>query len=384
MFMPLVGCSDEPVSEVSTYCIENGMYGVNPARTSYLVENGPENTVYETRLFNTGYNIISTPIVSCSAVYLGSFDHKVYSVDINSGDEIWHFETGGNIISSPAVLDGVVYVGSVDGNLYALDEATGTEKWRYKSKSASVATESSQRNAVASSPVFLNNVIYFGNNSGELIALDSVTGESQWTFNADGPVEEGPAIDSGRIYFSTRKIVYALSLDKGSAIWTHEKKHDNAWVSSPVVSNGIVFIRSGFGGEIFALDASSGDEIWRMETELEGFIFPTAPAVADGVLYSGLPDRFFALDSRTGEMIWKTDTPFNGPQSSPLVTEDTIYYGSGSGNVCALDRETGDLLWQKQIANTIVSAPVLKDGALYICTDAGALYKLTPYPEEKL
>ncbi len=71
----------------------------------------------------------------------------------------WAYQTGGEIIPSPVVVGGVVYVGSSDGNLYALDAATGTKKWDYRTGD------------VADVPVVVGGVLYVGSNDHNLYAF---------------------------------------------------------------------------------------------------------------------------------------------------------------------------------------------------------------------
>ena len=64
-------------------------------------------------------NIVdSSPAIAGRTLYVGSADHHVYAVNIDSGEPVARFETGGIVVSSPAVSDERVFIGSSDGNLY--------------------------------------------------------------------------------------------------------------------------------------------------------------------------------------------------------------------------------------------------------------------------
>jgi outer membrane protein assembly factor BamB len=83
----------------------------------------------------TGSDIESSPTVAIDprdsklTVYIGSDDDNVYALDAGTGAEKWRFNTGANVISSPVVdLDGTIYVGSNDNNFYAINP-DGTPKW---------------------------------------------------------------------------------------------------------------------------------------------------------------------------------------------------------------------------------------------------------------
>jgi len=82
--------------------------------------------------FRTGGEIVSSPLVVGSTVYIGSRDRHLYALDAASGALRWKLETQGPVNSSAAYRDGLVYVGSVDGSMYAVDAATGKQRWAFK------------------------------------------------------------------------------------------------------------------------------------------------------------------------------------------------------------------------------------------------------------
>ena len=74
-----------------------------------------------------------TPVFTAGpdAVFAGSFDDKLYALDISDGSEIWSFNTGGSVQSGIAVDDSAVYAGSDDDKVYALDITDGSELWSF-------------------------------------------------------------------------------------------------------------------------------------------------------------------------------------------------------------------------------------------------------------
>ena len=79
--------------------------------------------------------------------------------------------------------------------------------------------------------------------------------------------------------------------------------------SSPAVANGVVYIGDG-NGKVYALNASTGTQIWNYTTEnSEYYEYITSPAVANGVVYVGSDDgKVYALNASTGTQIWNYTT----------------------------------------------------------------------------
>ena len=82
-------------------------------------------------------------------------------MDSRTGREIWRFATGEEVKSSPAIANDTIYFGSFDARLYALDVITGLEKWRFRTLSN-----------VFSSPVIGDGIIFFGSDDGHVYALE--------------------------------------------------------------------------------------------------------------------------------------------------------------------------------------------------------------------
>ena len=134
-------------------------------------------------------------------------------------------------------------------------------------------------------------------------------------------------------------------------------------ISSPAVANGTAYVAS-TDGNLYAVDLESGAQKWKLEL---GVRATSSPAVEKGVIYLGTySGRFYAVDAATGKLKWKFLTegerrfagkhlhgsepaaesmpdPFDFYLSSPAVWNSAVYFGSGDGNVYALDAANGAL-----------------------------------------
>jgi hypothetical protein len=121
--------------------------------------------------YATSGEVVSSPAVSNSVVYVGSGDYNLYALNASTGARLWKYPTGAFEVSSPAVANGVVYVGSGDNNVYALKASTGALLWKY-----------STGGGVQSSPAVANGVEYVGSDNGNVYALNASTGALLWKY----------------------------------------------------------------------------------------------------------------------------------------------------------------------------------------------------------
>ena len=128
--------------------------------------------------------------------------------------------------------------------------------------------------------------------------------------------------------------------------------------STPIVHDGVLFIH-GYGDEVQALDAATGDLLWQYSRRLPRGV---APSVKRGISLYG--DRLYvptsdahvvALDVKTGRVVW--DTPVAEREGGyrmtggTLVARGKVMVGTtgraGGGNyIAALDAETGEEAWR--------------------------------------
>jgi eukaryotic-like serine/threonine-protein kinase len=225
----------------------------------------------------------------------------------------------------------------------------------------------------------------------------------KWKFRAAGAIVSTPAVSGGTVYFgSSDHQVYALDERSGTLRWkfaTHGRVS-----SSPAVADGRVYVGS-FDGAFYALDAAQGTLAWKFATEgehrfsarhLHGAepaaelmpdpfdVFLSSPALAGGVVYFGSGDgNVYALEAASGELRWKFHTG-NVVHASPAIAAGTLYVGSWDSYFYALDAATGKQRWRFKTGEDpaihnqegIQSSAVVANGMVYFgCRDSN-LYAL--------
>ena len=112
---------------------------------------------------------------------------------------------------------------------------------------------------------------------------------------------------------------------------------DGGFTGTPVVADGCLFVASD-GGDVFALNADTGEEVWHVRTPTGAGVSGTL-AVVDGLVFglasrSGSPHAF-ALHEADGATAWSTqldDQPGSDAFASPVVFNGLVFAGVSGGS----------------------------------------------------
>ena len=262
--------------------------------------------------YKTG-DSVGHPVVADGVVYFGSQDGHLYAANATNGDTLWSYEVAIHWSHSPAAADGIVYVGSTSvypgaTALHALDANTGSQLWSHGT------------NSDVHSPVVADGVVYFesdiwGSPDNHLHAIDAASGELLWTIR----VEESLHIFSvpfladrivgfvSRVYDSPDTL-FALDTTSSEPVWKFESTEET--LMSAILAEDIVYVGTHYRestsacrgvdcdrrtdrGRLYALDAATGEVIWRYGTQEDRVWGAT---VADDVVY------FFSGDAYASEV----------------------------------------------------------------------------------
>lgn len=188
-----VGFQSSPVvadGVVYTGCRDSNVYALDAAT-------GKE----KWRFNNRGSWVISSPAVAGGKVVFGTSDSSLFhAVEAATGKAVYQQDTKAFVFSSPAVAGDVVYLGVLNGTLEARDLNTGALLWDFR-------TEASRQNRgwILTAERKFNTPLLYSSNWREsaLSALDR-----QFTV---GSIASSPLIVGGVVYFgSTDGYLYAI------------------------------------------------------------------------------------------------------------------------------------------------------------------------------
>ena len=212
--------------------------------------------------------------------------------------------------------------------------------------------------AIVTSPAVHDGVVYIGSMSGHLYALDQQTGKEKWNFKSRMPIASSPAVADGTVFFvSSAGSLAAIDAATGQPKWVFVAEHERK------------FEAKGMHG--YPPAAQTMPDAWD--------VYTSSPAVVDGKVYFGSGDgNVYAVDAKSGVLQWKFATG-NVVHASPAVAGGVVFIGSFDGNLYALDAATGQQKWmfaggQDDATHNQVgfqSSPAVVDGIVYVgCRDA--------------
>ena len=197
-----------------------------------------------------------------------------------------------------------------------------------------------------------------------------------------------PIVAGGRVFaLDSRSQVSAVSI-QGSPLWSqdltpaHERNPD-ATGGGLAYSDGRIFATTGFG-EIVALNAENGAELWRQRLHAPA---TAAPSVAGGLVYAVSRDNVaWAIDALNGRVRWRLQgaPALSGVigGASPAVTERMAIFPLGTGELIAALPQGGVQLWGAPVTGKrrgpvyanitdIVADPVVVGDAVYSGNQSG-------------
>lgn len=248
--------------------------------------------------------------------------------------------------------------GEADHTLHHLSAPLTLEKvWE-----ADVGDASPRRARLTSPPIVVDNYVFVLDAAAQVTSFDAETGAVVWR------TELAPDIDER---FRIREIFRgpdAAEIGFGGGV---------------AFEQGRIFVTSGFGF-VAALNAQTGEELWRVQTDAPARTPPTA--YRGKVYLSTNTNEFIALDQETGEKSWTFQSFEENARflssSSPAAAGDLVVAPFSSGELVAFLADNGRSVWDLTLArqtrltslatlNDIAGSPVIDRGLIYVVSHGG-------------
>ncbi|ODA66472.1 Outer membrane protein assembly factor BamB precursor [Methyloligella halotolerans] len=341
---------------------------------------------------------------------------KRWEVSIGAGSS-----KHGRLSAVPIVYGDRIYTLDAEGTVSAFSASSGGKIW-----SATTTPENESGSEGFGGGLAMDSGrLYATTGFGTVVAFDAGSGAIAWTTRTGKPIRSSPTVANGKIFFvSTDSVVHCLSASNGAEVWNQHGLPEPAsllsnaspavsgntvvaafpagdlgafqvgngkpqWTESlssrssttasgmladparPVIDQGIVFGVS-HGGRMLASSLSSGARRWSKTIASTQMPWPAG----DAVFVVDVHGKLLALSRSDGAIRWVSELPKSSHWSGPVLAGGRLWLVSSEGLLVGADARTGQVATEINLEQTVLIAPIVVSGRMYILTDEAELIAL--------
>ncbi|MGW7052228.1 outer membrane protein assembly factor BamB family protein [Streptomyces sp. NPDC054887] len=297
----------------------------------------------------------------------------LYALDATDGQERWRLQTDAWVYSLKADR-GTVVTGTRGGGIQAWEASNGQKLWELTGAQSDFETPEA-------GPAVHEDTVYVWQDA-RLRALDARTGIERWSYPIGDAASCGgvplrlTSAPDGHVYVAAGTRVLAIDAAGGRVRWHFEAPavflSPPAFAPGPAVAGGGVYLAD-YLGTVYALDAATGKDRWRIATESRQSIEPVL--VVAGNVHVGSGSALYTLDAVTGTPKWRFAAG-GEVVGAPVVSDGRVHFGSADHCLYTLDASGGQLRWKLATGGEITGSPVAQGGVVYACSKDRCVYAL--------
>ena len=314
------------------------------------------------------------PGFSSQNLFFADSEGTLSSISLKSGEKEWSTELN-FLASGTAAGFGILVVADVDGNVIALDQKDGSQLW-----STNVKGE------ILSKSVIDTQIVVVKSGSGELIGLNRVTGEIEWSYRSKLPPltvrgSSSPVLSDDKIFVSfDNGRLGVFDINSGFPLWdgaisyasgTSELDNLIDGDSSPVIEGGLVYTTN-YQGNLNIFDIAQKRSVWTSETS--SFY---SPVIMRGLLIVAEANstiKSFSLSSL--EESWLNEDYLNRGLSNPVSYKGSLIVGDFEGYIHVIDPLNGKTIGRKKLSRKPIKSIFTRSNSLYVIDEAFNLFSV--------
>jgi len=336
--------------------------------------------IWKKEIPKPGYN---SPVIWKERLFISGADdisQVVFCYDRNTGEIIWQSETG-NIPGSPTkkprvtedtglaapgtATDGRrVYAIFATGDIVCFD-MDGKRLWARNLGVPDNHYGHSSSLIVWDDKLFVQ---FDSNRGGRLLALNVLTGETVWdTRRRTGISWASPILveheDKFQLVLSAEPLLGGYDIETGKELWSINCMMGEVG-PSPAHASGIVYAANEYA-KLVAIDLNNPTEVlWEDDEYLPEV---SSPVASEGLLFIATSyGVFVCYDAKTGEKYWEQEYG-QGFYSSPMIVEGKVYAldMKGEMHIFGVSKDF-KLVGEAKLGEQAFSTPAFAEGRIYI------------------
>ena len=244
----------------------------------------------------------ASPIVAAGTVFVTDSTGfgpggKLYAHRLLDGALLWSREVGETNGNTPAYADGAVYAGTADGAVCSINASDGAENWRRALCSGSSEGFFGGLSVQGGALYIASYDFYGGEDNATLFKLDADDGSVLWSTPAER-TDSIPVVAGARLFlaggiegFGARRKLECFDEPSGTLLWSYDGA--GGWLQQPCYADGLLYVglipaggyAFGPATDLHVLDASKqpGDPGFVLDVYGDA---GSSPSVANGNVYS--------------------------------------------------------------------------------------------------
>lgn len=345
-----------------------------------------------------------SPAVAYGKIFAADREGEIVALNPDDGKEIWSTNisrkskessftnayglfagtVSAKISGGLTATNNAVFFGTEDGVVYSLNQENGEINWQTKVPSEVIAA-----------PVVDSNIVVVNTVSGSLLGLDAGSGEIKWQNDSDVPpltlrgISAPAAVSGGAIVGLANGRVRVNIIDSGLTAWeaivakpTGATELDRIVDidSKPLVFGGTIFLVS-YGGSLAAVELRSGNVIWSREYAS----YRNVSISGNRLFVTDNNSNVYAIDRRNGIELWSNGELRRRNLTTATPVGDYIAIGDKFGYLHFFTQDEGKYVSRIEIGDgeedtALYNAPVFVDGKFVVQTRDGEI-SLLKVPE---
>lgn len=212
-------------------------------------------------------------------------------------------------------------------------------------------------------PVVGGGYVFLSTPSGDVRAVDPISGRTRWRVSVDNRVAAAPSAGPSQLFVPMLGgQISAIGFDRRDVQWSVE--FGEPIDVPPVVAGDHLYVAT-LDGSVIALDRNTGRMRWQGTLD-DGV--RTMPAVVGDTVYAAARNTLYAF--RDGSVVWELPVEHD-VETAVVVQGDQLVVGLAGGRLQTVDRERGTPEWTVALSGDIAGAPAVTDDNIFATTRNG-------------
>jgi len=279
-------------------------------------------------------------------------------IRLKKSTKYWSFYAGSlsrRFLYEPLIVDNVVYSLDSAGKVRAFDLLK--DDLIYKKR---IFPRKLLRNYQSPKIGYFNNMVFAVAGTNRVVAINAKDGEVMWKKDISAIPISKPFIVDGLLYLITNdNKIYAFNYLDGSLVWIQSGvfKPTAIFGSPEIISYKDKLLVSYSSGEIYAISKKNGEYFWSNNLNISRAInsdfylndIDSSPIIDDNIVYvSGNGGLMMAINIETGEYVWKKEI---ASTSNFWLAGNFIYLINNENKLLAIHKKDGLIKWISQLPN---------------------------------